>query len=381
MQSLESSPQRLQSTYRLPMQALRAVFTSWPDAALPVAGLLIGVLFGAVLSATNYCVMGAITDWRTAGNLGRLGAVAIAAVTAILGAQALDATGVIDLSKSIYVTTHINWAGALLGGLLFGFGMVYAGGCPSRALVRSGGGDLRALLALSIMAIAAFATISGVLGSFRMFVDASSAIDVRHFSAASQSLSALVGGLGGLSSAFARILAITVVVLPLLYFAIWSANILTSPRNLIAGVSVGALATAGWLATALAADEFASSPAQLTSLSFIRPVADAIDWIERSTALGFPGFGAASVFGVLAGGVLTSWWSGQLKLSGFADVGDAKRHISGATAMGIGGVLALGCSIGQGVTGISTLSVQSLIACAAIIAGAVLGLKRLEQSL
>lgn len=363
------------------MPALSALFNVAPDAVLTAAGLLIGSLFGVVLSTTNYCVMGAVSDWRTLGSLGRLGAVAIAAATAIAGAQLLDFFGVIDLSKSIYLGPHINWAGAVGGGLLFGFGMVYAGGCPSRALVRAGGGDLRAALALAVLSIAAFATISGVLGSFRVSIDAKSAMDVKTFAAQSQSLSALIGSAIGLSGGLARGLAAAAIVLPLLYFAVWRAHVLAHPRNLSGGIAVGALAVAGWLATGLARDEFASNPVQLVSLSFVRPVADAIDWIERSTALGLPGFGAASVFGVLAGGCFANWWSGNLRVSGFADVRDASRHIGGAIAMGIGGVLALGCSIGQGVAGISTLSVQSLLACAAIIAGAVLGLQRLERRL
>jgi uncharacterized protein len=363
------------------MQALSALFNGAPDAALAAAGVLIGAAFGAVLSATNYCVMGAISDWRTIGSFGRLGAVAVAAVTAILGSQLLDFLGVVDLSKSIYLSPRINWAGALLGGLLFGIGMVYAGGCPSRGLVRASGGDLRAAMALAVMSIAAFATISGVLGRLRVAIEASSAVDAKLLSANSQSISAVFGGISGSSSAAATAVAIAIVVLPLLYFAIARAQVLSQPRNLLGGLAVGVLAICGWLATAFATDEFAKAPAQLASLSFVRPVADAIDWIERSTALGLPGFGAASVFGVLIGGFAANAWSGGLKLSGFADVRDACRHIFGAIAMGVGGVLALGCSIGQGVSGISTLSLQSLIACAAIVVGAVFGLNRLEKSL
>jgi uncharacterized protein len=363
------------------MQALSALFNSSPDAALTASGLLIGALFGAVLGATNYCVMGAISDWRTMGSLGRLGAVALAAATAIVGSQALDFSGAVDLSRSIYLGPRINWAGALGGGLLFGFGMVYAGGCPSRGLVRASGGDMRAALALLVMSIAAFATISGILGRFRVFLDTSTAIDMAQRPVHAQGISGAISGLTGLSLDTARAIAIAIVVVPLLIFAIRRARVFSEPRNVIGGLAVGLLATFGWLATALATDEFATSPAQLASLSFVRPVADAIDWIERSTALGLPGFGAASVFGVLIGGFAVNASKRTLRMSGFADVRDAKRHLLGAVAMGVGGVLALGCSIGQGVSGISTLSIQSLIACAAIVAGAVFGLNRLEKSL
>ncbi len=111
----------------------------------------------------------------------------------------------------------------------------------------------------------------------------------------------------------------------------------------------------------------------------MRPVADAIDWLQRSTALGLPGFGAASVFGVLLGAAFAARLAGQFRISGFSDAQDVKRHLFGAVAMGAGGVLALGCSIGQGITGISTLSLQSLLAAASIFAGAWLALGRLER--
>lgn len=362
------------------MQALHSLFAQWPDTALAFGGFVIGFAFGALLSATNYCVMGAISDWRLSGNMERLGGVAIAAATAIAGAQTLDASGVVDLSYSIYLGTHINWVGAIGGGLLFGFGMVYAGGCPSRALVRLGNGDIRGLIVLAVLAIAAYAAISGVLAGLRVALEATTAINVKPAGALTQSL-ADIFALAGLSTAPARTFAIAMVLVPLLAFAGHTAEIFSHPRQLLAGIGVGLLSVAGWLLTGLASDDFATNPLKPASLSFIRPVADAIDWVERSTALGLPGFGAATVFGVIAGAFLSSAMSGQIRITAFADAGDLKRHLTGALAMGLGGVLALGCSIGQGVTGISTLSVQSIIACASIIAGAVLGLGRLERSL
>jgi hypothetical protein len=128
-------------------------------------------------------------------------------------------------------------------------------------------------------------------------------------------------------------------------------------------------------------DEMAVRPLPPASLSFVRPVADTFDWLERSTALGLPGFGAATVFGALSGSALASITARRFHLTGFADTDDFLRHLGGAAAMGAGGVLALGCSIGQGITGLSTLSVQSLIAAASIAAGALLALARLERSL
>jgi uncharacterized membrane protein YedE/YeeE len=362
------------------MQALAALIANSPDAAMTGGGLLIGALFGFLAQQFNYCTMGAISDWRLGGNLERLGAVALAAAVAIIGAQALDAYGVTDLSRSIYLSPRINWLGAIAGGLIFGAGMVYAGGCPSRTLVRAGGGDMRGILTLCVMAITAYATISGVLSSPRMAIDRATAIDLKSHAVASQGLDQFLI-LAGLTAESARWTAALLISLPLLGFAIGKARILGSLRNILAGVSVGGLAVAGWALTGMAVDDFSVAPVQPASLSFVKPVGDAIDWLERSTALGLPSFGAASVFGVLAGACLASWIAGKARLAGFSDRSDVMRHLSGGVAMGIGGVMALGCSIGQGVTGISTLSVQSLMACTAIVAGAVLALMRLERKL
>lgn len=362
------------------MAELGALIAASPNAAMAIGGLLIGMTFGVLVHRANYCTMGAISDWWTSGDAGRLGAVALAAATAIVGAQTLDAFGVTDLSKSIYLSPRINWLGALAGGLVFGAGMVYAGGCPSRTLVRTGGGDLRGAISLIVMAIAAYATISGVLASLRIGIDSTTALNLTGHGFKSQGLNALFAR-GKVDASGTRLIAAALIAGPLLAFAILKANILSSPRNLAAGVGIGVLATAGWMLTGMANDEFAVTPVQPASLSFVKPVADAIDWIERSTALGLPGFAASSVFGVLGGAFLSNLMSGGLRANTFADRGDFVRHLGGGAAMGVGGVLALGCSIGQGVTGISTLAVQSMIACAAIFAGAVLALKKLERDL
>lgn len=361
------------------MTSLRALIAASPDTSVTIGALLIGFLFGALLLKTNFCTMGAISDWLIAGSRGRLGASALAAATAIVGTQALSLTGIVDLGQSLYLMPRINWAGAIGGGLLFGAGMVFAGGCPSRALARAGTGDVRALLAILIVGIAAYATISGVLGHLRVGLDVTTAFDLRVRGYSSQSLPHVIDGLG-LHRWFGWAFALMVTA-GLFYVAFGYAAVAATPLNLAGGLGVGILAVAGWALTGLAADDFAAMPVQPASLSFVKPAGDAVDWIERATALGLPGFGAASVFGALVGALSVAVISGRFRLAGFIDRADAVRHVGGAVAMGIGGVVALGCTIGQGVTGISTLAVQSFIASAAIFSGAAVALKYLERSI
>ncbi|MEZ5901468.1 MAG: YeeE/YedE family protein [Hyphomicrobiaceae bacterium] len=351
-----------------------------PHEALFLVGLLIGGAFGYVSARTNFCVMGAISDFRTFASPGRLGAVALAAAIAIAGAQTLDAYRLVDLSLSMFLAPSISVLGAVAGGLVFGAGMVYTGGCASRNLVRAGSGDLRALLSLFVLAAAAFATISGVFSPLRSSFEMTTALDV----SGNRELSRLSGPFVltlGLGATTARAMVAALMIVPLLAFAFVKAQLARDPINLLAGLGAGALVTAGWFVTGMTYDEMALRPIPPMSLSFVRPVADALDWVERSSALGLPGFGAATVFGALLGSFVASLLAGGFKTTGFADRGDVLRHIGGAMAMGIGGVFALGCSIGQGLTGLSTLSVQSLVAATSIFAGAWLALGRLERNI
>lgn len=351
--------------------------------ALSAGGLLIGLAFGFIAARTNFCVMGAIADKRNFDSSTRLAAVAIAIATALVSTQVLDALGLSDLSRSMYLAPRINWLGAILGGMLFGAGMVYAGGCASRTLVRAGGGDLRSLLVLLVLATSAFATISGVLASGRVAFEDATALNLP--GGGRPSLDALLGDtlLGPVAggTTMTKILACAVLIVPLGVFALLRGGVLRNAAPVLAGVSIGGLVALGWLLTGLAYDEMAVHPATPQSLSFVRPVADAVDFLERSTALGLPGFGASSVFGTLLGSLLASLLAGGVRVTGFTDRADILRHTGGALAMGIGGVFALGCSIGQGIAGVSTLSLQSLIAAASIFVGAWLALARLERNL
>ena len=362
------------------MNSLRDIILSQQALALAALGFAIGLCFGGLASATNFCVMGAVSDWRTFGDRGRLGAAAVAAATAIAGTQLLHHLGTVDLAHSMYLSPRINWAGAVIGGMLFGAGMVLAGGCASRNLVRAGGGDIRSFVTLLVLSVTAFAAISGVLGPVRSGLESATALDTRRFGLSGQSLADFAAGFG-LAGGAARLCASLLIALPLLLFALGPARIFAKPSNLAGGAGVGLLVVASWLVTGLAYDEMAVHPVMPTSLSFVRPVGDAFDWLQHSTALGLPGFGAATVFGVLFGSFAMAAARGRLAITGFANRADLSRHLSGAVLMGVGGVLGLGCSIGQGISGLSTLAIQSVIAASAILGGAVLALRRLERNL
>lgn len=338
-------------------------------ALLPACGLAIGAAFGATTERSGFCTMGAVSDWAGLGDATRLRAWALAAAIAIAGTQALHLLGAIDLSRSLYGGTRLLWLGHLAGGALFGIGMTCAGGCASRALARLGAGNLKSLVVLLVLAVAAAATMRGLLAPLRVALVDASAIALPR----AQSLPDLLAP--GIAPARAAIAAAAV--LALAAWALRDAR-LRARRMLVAGaVATGALAVAAWAATGiLGHDDF--EPAPLASLTFVAPVAETALYAMLSTGSSVT-FPVATCAGMVAGAAASALAGGRFRWEGFADRADLARHVLGAAAMGVGGVLALGCTIGQGIAGVSTLSLGALLTVAGILAGGALATRALAE--
>ncbi len=343
---------------------------------LAIGGLVIGFVFGALVFRTNFCTMGSVSDIVNLGDWRRFRAWVLAAVVALAGAQTLHWLGVVDLTKSMYLGASFNWFGHVIGGLIFGFGMVFAGGCPSRNLARAGAGDLRALLTLMIVGIFAYMAIGGLIGPVRASIEQATSLALP---TATQGIGDLVDRSLALSAGFGRVLASWIVVLVGLAYCFKDAEFRSSPVHVISGIGVGLLVVAGWALTGLAFDDLAERPTAPISLTYVRPSGDALEWLQRYTAAPVPGFGVATVFGAILGAFVAAKAMGRFRLLTFSDAGDTSRVLLGAMMMGVGGVMALGCTVGQGITGVSTLALGSFVTFGAIVAGAVVGLKALER--
>ena len=343
---------------------------------LAIGGLVIGFVFGALVFRTNFCTMGSVSDVVNLGDWRRFRAWILAAATALVGAQILSSLGVVDLTKSMYLGASFNWVGHIAGGLIFGFGMVFAGGCPSRNLSRAGGGDLRAILTLVVIGLVAYMAIGGVFGPVRAALEQASSIALP---TPTQSIGDLLAGGLGMSASAARTMAAAVIVAAALLYCFRDAEFRSSPLHVWSGIGVGLCVVAGWALTGLAFDDLADRPTAPISLTYVRPTGDALEWLQRYTAGPMPGFGVASVFGAILGAFGAAKAMGRFRLSTFSDTGDTMRSLLGATLMGIGGVMALGCTVGQAITGVSTLALGSFVTFAAIVAGAIIGLKALER--
>jgi uncharacterized membrane protein YedE/YeeE len=332
-----------------------------------LAGLAIGLVYGSVGLLSGVCLMSSMRGFLAEGDGRLVRSYALAIAVAVAASQFLAGSGVVDLGKSIYLQQSFSVPVLFLGGLLFGYGMVLSNGCGSRALVLLGRGNLRSFLVVIVLAIAAQMTLKGLIAPARIALVQASQITV-----STNSLPSMLA-MFGLTETLSRTVAAAVIVVALTLFAFAHPAFRRSPGQIAAGVIVGLLVAGGWYATGyLGADDF--NPVPVTSLTFVAPIADALQYAMLSTGLTL-NFGIATVAGVLTGSLATAIATGRFHLEGYSSPRHMLRSGSGAALMGIGGVMAFGCSIGQGLTGVSTLALGSFVAVAGILLGTTAGLR------
>jgi len=341
------------------------------------AAALVSLFFGALLHRTHFCTMGAVSDAVVMENFDRLRQWALALAVAVLGFGCMTYAGLINPLQSIYATKDLLWLSALLGGLLFGWGMVWASGCGAKSLVRLGAGNLKSLFVLLVMGFVALSAMKGVLAVGKVqFIDA-----VKIELPQGMFLGEWLSHYFKVSLQVGSLWAACLVSALLLFWALKDKNFI-NVNNLLTGILVGLVICVVWWISGVLGhgmehpetlEEFflATSSRKMEALSFTGPVAltlDALAYFSDGTKR--LTIGLISVLGVCAGASISAWHQGTLRLEGFTNVADMRRHLVGASMMGLGAVLAMGCSIGQGLSGFSTLSLASLIASFAILAGA-----------
>ena len=337
-------------------------------------GFMVGIVFGAVVYKTNFCTMGAVSDWINIGSKDRLRAWFLAIGIAILASQFMQHRGMIDLGEAIYLTPNFGWLGHIVGGFLFGVGMTLGSGCGQRTLVRVGGGNLKSLVVLIFLGLTAYMTMRGLLALLRVNVVEKANIDLAGAGIADQGIDTLIATAFGVENAAAVSWVVALAIGGgLIVWAFASGTFRRSFDNILAGVVIGLVIPAGWYVTGVMGfDDF--DPVRLESYTFIAPTGESLMYLMTFTGSTID-FGIAAVGGVILGSFLYAVISRKFRIETFTDRGDMLRHIAGGIAMGFGGVLALGCTIGQGVTGMSTLALGSLLSLISIIAGSVVTMK------
>ena len=342
-------------------------------------------VFGATAQRCNFCTMGAITDVVNFGEWRRMRMWLLAIVVSILGANALWVTGQIDLSKSIYVSSSLIWLSHIIGGVLFGFGMTLGSGCGSRSLIRLGSGNLKSLVVVVFLALAAYMTLRGILAVVRVNVFDAARIALP----AAQDLPSLVAT-AGVSVTSARWIIALVIGIALLVFIFKDRDFRATTEYIVGGLVVGVVIVGGWYVSAhlghLAEDPntlqeafIATNSGRPESYSFVAPVAYLLElltfWTDKSQIVTF---GIAGVVGITVGATTMALVTKSFRWEGFANTEDLVNHVVGGIMMGFGGVIALGCTVGQGLTGISTLAVGSFLTFFSIILGACAAVKYQE---
>lgn len=345
------------------------------------SGLAIGLALGAVAQASRFCTMGALADWIGWGGTGRLMMWVLAVAVAAAGAFGLMQAGWLDATRAAAWNERFLWLSYPVGGAVFGLGMTLASGCPQRNLVRAGSGSLKAVVTLGVAAFAADLTLRGLLAVPRNdWLDAAAVSLGRP-----QDLASLLAAATG---APAPTLRAGLVALGVLAAAalLWHQRAAMERWHWWGGLGVGALAVAAWATTGhlgflpehpetLEAAWLGTATRRPEGLTFAAPIAHAMQlltlWSDRNTTATF---GVMAAAGVPLGSAVSALMRGEFRLEGFAGTRDLADHLAGGLLMGFGGVTAMGCSIGQGVSGLSLLSAGAVLAVAGMAAGVKAGL-------
>ena len=350
----------------------------------------IAAVMGAVANKTNFCTMGAVSDWVNMNDTGRMRAWLLAMAVALGGVLLFEATGVLTLGQDTfppYRTENFAWLRYVLGGVMFGIGMTLGSGCGNKTVLRIGGGNVKSLVVLVVAAAGAYLMLWTDFFSiaFMSWIGPTS-VNLAAHNIQSQELSAVIGGLAGVQDVGQLHLIVGgAVLLALLAFIFKSRDFRRSWDNIVGGLVVGLAVVAGWYITGGAMGqawkeyaEFASEiPSRVAtqSYTFISPMGDSVRYLMDPTKVSLINFGVAALAGVIVGSMVYSLFARRFRIEWFASGRDFVQHVIGGALMGIGGVLSMGCTIGQAVTGVSTLAIGSILTFFAIVFGSAMSMK------
>jgi len=345
----------------------------------------VAMVLGAIVNKTNFCTMGAVSDWVNIGDSGRMRAWLFAMAIAIAGVIAMELAGIINLSGETfppYRTASFGWLRYLAGGALFGIGMTLASGCGNKTLVRVGAGNLKSLVVLVIAAIMAYLMLWTPFYEklFHPWVSATT-INLAQHGMSTQELGTVISGMFGFQPSRALNAAIGgALALGLLVYVFRSADFRGSFDNILGGAAVGLAVLAGWYITGgtlgQAWKEYADfatqvpSRVQVQSYTFISPMGDTVRYLMSPGKLTLINFGVVALAGVIAGSFVYALIAKSFRIEWFVSIKDFANHAVGGVLMGVGGVLSMGCTVGQAITGMSTVAIGSMLTFLAIVIGA-----------
>jgi uncharacterized protein len=359
--------------------------------SVALGGFVLGLIFGGVAYRTNFCTMGSVSDIVNMGSWNRMRMWLLAIAVAVIGANALALLGYVDLSKTIYQTPNLTWLSYIAGGFMLGVGMTLASGCPSKTLMRVGGGSLKSIVVFAFLGISAYMTMKGLFGTWRVAYLDPVVVNLSAHGISGQDLPSILASTVGMEKKLAQLILTVLIGGGLLAFVLMKREFWTFD-NVFGGVVIGLIIATGWFVTGylgyaenpdtLEMAFFGTNTRTIESLSMVAPTAYTLEllmlWSDTSLHLTF---GVAAALGMVLGAFVYAVARRSFYLEGFASAADTRNHIVGGILMGAGGVTSLGCTIGQGLSGVSTLAVGSIITFFSIVAGAAVTMKYLYWKL
>jgi uncharacterized membrane protein YedE/YeeE len=350
---------------------------------------LIALVMGAVVNKTNFCTMGAVSDLVNIGDTGRFRSWLFAIAIALIGVIIFEAMEIltVDGARPPYRTANFSWSRYIIGGVMFGIGMTLASGCGNKTLVRIGGGNIKSVFVLIVAGIFAYLMTKtdfyGIV--FHSWMNPI-AIDLAKYGINSQEISTLFGAIFGIEDvSILRLVLGGIISAALLFFVFKSADFRGSFDNILGGLVVGIAVLAGWYVTGGPMGQTWQDEMEFRdviplgvatqSYTFINPMGETLDYLAHPAKMNFITFGVMALVGVILGSFLYSIVTRKFRFEWFSSTSDFINHMVGAALMGIGGVLAMGCTIGQGITGVSTLAIGSIMAFVSIVLGSALTMK------
>ncbi len=369
---------------------------------------VISLMLGMVANKTNFCTMGAVSDLVNMGDSGRFRAWVLAATVALIGVLILEGLGHANLSSTTlppYRGSEFQWGRYLLGGFLFGIGMTLGSGCGNKTLIRIGGGNIKSIFVFIMIAVVAYYMVDPYKQLTSTWYQSFFAPWLGKASislSSNQDLGSMVGTAVGVTPVKMRLVLGALIAAVSLFILFRSADFRKSFDNVFAGIFIGLVVIAAWYFTSnisisgsdghqsltqfynnwdFAMDSAVGKPKNGStnllpqSFTFISPIGQAFGYAGSGFSKTFLSFGVVSVIGVILGSLLWSLISRRFRIEWFASVKDFVTHIIGGILMGFGGVLGLGCTIGQGITGISTMALGSFLVFISIVFGSALTMK------
>lgn len=336
-----------------------------------IAGLVGGVMLGLAARVGRFCSMGAVEDAVYGADLGRMRMMAMAAAVAIAGTFGLLGLGVFDPNDTRYFRTEWSVTGSIVGGLLFGTGMALVGTCGFGSLARAGGGDLRGLVMVLVIGIAAYATIAGPLEGVRLWI-------VPVVPVADGTSGHGIAQIAASALALPTVLLAALAAMALAGWALTDSRFRRLSDHLVWSVVAGLAIVFAWFATSTIA-RTAFDPVETESYTFVAPLGQGILYLMTSD-FGDLDFALGAIVGVSLGAAIGSLFKSEFRWEACDDARELGRQMMGAAMMGVGGVLAAGCTIGQGLSALSLLSLSAPVTIVSILIGARFGLYLLVEA-